>query len=901
MAVYKSLDGELTIGDSLAKLISAGSESPNSRIQSGHYYAGAVPGGNGSSVADYGIADFTNSFRSFNFHKSSNQSTVNLKWFCSINNSGSNLQYISKAFLRWTGLDERGIEAYNANYGERINVNSWVSNQNSTNVSSLSYAQNHHRIAPVEKMNINNVVFNAYVLINSITYEKVDGVEYYRRSSASVKEHLWDEVKIEDEYKQGVDFNQNLWDKGYEIESTDNKIVVKYVSGIKLYPYIGIGNYIFNSETNKYEKDEKIEASERSSVNNTYKYDTYPTVGTTSNSILTLLPMREIYIPELNSVVYSAIPGIEIGNISYTSNSTDYFLDGSGKPYTTLNAGTINYYFQLSSASTSVSVNKTDQIPNEISDEDRISQIQLISTNIAIDLSGEFPETISTGYFKFGEYQFGNIGSSKIGYSFIRPYSIKEVWATVASLGVYVSGNSETAIKAKTGKEVDSYYLYCGEMLGDGTTTGKMIQGKAIANLPQTEMDDISDSPYSPVDPSGGGGGLDPGGDMDVDPSSRNGDNIGLNLDNRLATFSGFLTMYNMNYQQLANFGSALMGEPLKYRGNFQKDLSEELSGTYDVSSILNYIVSVKQYPFSVATLQNTSTAGTSDIFIGTGDFAIPVGTSCRTLTSSISVLRAGNLTVKPIDPYNDFRDYYNTSITAYLPYCGTVELNPMEIIGSYLECFYLIDFFTGECTSVLYSTYNNMSFPVAIANGVIGIDVPLSANNSGQLSAVKRMENAQLAHTVISYVNSGIQTAENISQLIMNDIPNKNVGGIVSDITGILRNSGDIVDTAFSHGANPYGGNKSARSAVASPIMAMGSGATNVMLPNAPYIQIRRGTYSRPDNYGHTMAYPNSYSSRLSAVSGLTVCYNVDVSGINCTVEEKKAIKSALESGVIL
>ena len=396
----------------------------------------------------------------------------------------------------------------------------------------------------------------------------------------------------------------------------------------------------------------------------------------------------------------------------------------------------------------------------------------------------------------------------------------------------------------------------------------------------------------------------DPDSDKSVNPSSRNGASIGLHLNNRLGTFSGFLTMYNMNYQQLSNFGSALMGNPLNYRGNFQKDLSEELSGTYDVSSILDYIVSVKQYPFSVATLANTTTLGTSSIYIGTGEFGVPIGTACRILTSSISVVNAGSMTVNPIDPYNDFRDYYNTSVVAYLPYCGTVQLNPMEIIGSYLECYYLIDFFTGECTAVLYSTYNNMSFPVGMANGNIGVDIPLSATNSGQLSAIKRMENNQKAQTVLSYVNSGIGMVENGASIAMatqneNDV--EMIAGILNGITGYARTVTDIVSTAFSNSANPYGGNKSMRSSVGTPMMGTGSGATNFMLYDSAYIQIRRGTYSRPNNYPHTMGYPNSYSATLSRVSGYTVCQNVDVSGINATVEEKSAIKQALESGVIL
>lgn len=377
----------------------------------------------------------------------------------------------------------------------------------------------------------------------------------------------------------------------------------------------------------------------------------------------------------------------------------------------------------------------------------------------------------------------------------------------------------------------------------------------------------------------------------EIKPPNREGDNIPLHLDNRFGAFNGFLTLYNLTENELSNFGSALIGNPLNYRGNFQKDLSDELSGTYDVASILSYIVSVKMYPFSVGTLVNTTTVATSNVYIGTGEFGVPIGTPCRTLTSSISVVNAGSLNVAPLTPYMDFRDYYNTTVVCYLPYCGSVELNPMDIMNTILQCYYLIDFLTGECTAVLYSIGgNNLNYPVAIANGNIGIDIPLSATNSGQLSAVKKMQNAQTAHTIISYINSGLN--------VINDAMNLSTSNAITSIIGEV---GGAVDNYFSNSANPYGANRSARSAVATPLMPTGSGATNFMLNDSVYLQIRRGTYSRPNNYGSTMAYPNTFSAKLSTVSGLTYCSNVNVTGINCTQEEKNLIKVALESGTIL
>lgn len=438
--------------------------------------------------------------------------------------------------------------------------------------------------------------------------------------------------------------------------------------------------------------------------------------------------------------------------------------------------------------------------------------------------------------------------------------------------------------------------MFIGVRDEDGTVSGNYIP--YIYNVTKPEEDFRPDD-FVPVNPIPDIPESDPDRNQ-IKPPNREGDNINLHLDNRFGAFNGFLTLYNLTQSELSNFGSALMGNPLNYRGNFQKDLSEELSGTYDVSSILNYIVSVKIYPFSVSTLADTSIQGTGNVFIGTGEFGIPIGSSCRTLTSSISVVNAGSLYVAPLTPYMDFRDYYNTTVVCYMPYCGCVELNPMDIMNTTLQCYYLIDFLTGECTSVLYSIgSNNLNYPVAIANGNIGIDIPLSATNSGQLSAIKKMQNAQTAHTVISYINSGLNMVNDATNF--ENMTSMSTGDKINVVGNLIGGVGRIVDNYFSNSANPYGSNRTARSAVATPLMPSGSGATNFMLNDSVYLQIRRGTYSRPNNYASTMAYPNTFSSRLYNVKGLTYCSNVNVTGINCTQEEKNLIKSALEGGTIL
>lgn len=482
--------------------------------------------------------------------------------------------------------------------------------------------------------------------------------------------------------------------------------------------------------------------------------------------------------------------------------------------------------------------------------------------------------------------------------------SFNDIWKHMALFPIWKGENATSDIPQQ-----DENWWYA--VIVDNEFKGTLIKGNspdfeksvpAWVKLNSTDGNDYNpntDRPTSNPD--------DPDSDKDVKPPNIEGDSISLQLNRRIDAFSYFITMYNITSQQLSNFGSSIWTNFLDENtsSNFIKNLkylANETLGTYDVSQIIDLITSVRVYPFSVGTLPIT-TAGTNKIYIGTGKVGLDVGSQVRILSSTIGILYAGSCFVRPLTPYNDFRDYYNTTVTCFLPYCGTVELNPIEVMNNTIECYYAIDFYTGECTAMLMLTSGNYSYLLAVKNGVIGVLIPITASNSSQLSARFQDDKAQDTKLILSYisevVNGGISAyhsftrkrTEKGEQLEDPDI----VGGL-GNLINMGLGVGRVGATQQQIEANRIG-----RSAVLAPSLSGGSGGASFFLPDSAYIQIRRGTYSRPDNYASTCAYPNAVTKTLSSLTGLTVCNNVNTDTLNCTDDEKMEIKAILESGVIL
>ena len=363
---------------------------------------------------------------------------------------------------------------------------------------------------------------------------------------------------------------------------------------------------------------------------------------------------------------------------------------------------------------------------------------------------------------------------------------------------------------------------------------------------------------------------------------------------------SWFITQYILNQTLLESLGKTLWSSWLDSNSNvwenFLFDYFQQ-TGTFNITAALDYIISLRVYPFDLHAIINPTPPqgfyGQSDgVYMGTGktNFTYSSGvTSVKTINSVSGYLYMGECEVKTDYPYSDFRDLYNTTIQCYLPYCGMVELNPVDVWGKTLSCHYYIDFQSGGCTAIVKCPTGNgqHTFPVASKSGQIGFTIPLTATNAGQLAA--------------QFIGDATRAVGTIAGMGFS------IGGTVSSM---LQGNVNTADASMGIGQSVVGGglslanqaaNMLSRPGVNMPMLSGGSGCESLMMYPTPFITIRRGRYAKPENFPHSVAFANATSGRIGDYKGMNCFTGVDASGLTCHADEKDEIIGLLQSGVYL
>lgn len=490
----------------------------------------------------------------------------------------------------------------------------------------------------------------------------------------------------------------------------------------------------------------------------------------------------------------------------------------------------------------------------------------------------------------------------------LRSYTIGDVRRTIAlatrfsQSGTTVYQNSSNELYAHVSE--DNEFL-C--ELVDGSpqsVQNELREWQIIGNtIVDNNFDPADIPPYEP--PSPGSDLEELGDDIDIQKPS-------------IGVANNFLTMYALTEAQVSNFGSVLWTSWVEEVSPGEWSLTKMIdnftagfdllttTASFDIASVLQFIVSLRVYPFSLINLNITQSAG-QVAYIGRGEYGINCGGGQNILkfTESMGYLNAGSLTVPR--HFGDWRDHDNTTVMAYLPYCGTVELNPSDVVGRTLVCTYAVDVYTGQCMAIIESyspeDLGGKHYPIAIASGTIGVSIPVSTTNSGQIagafinSAMNVMQIISGAATDAAMQIAGAELAMNSKSMSRQSTTYKEAYAQqqAAEIATNLGNAGLGVENE----ALGYLSSKG----VGFPTLSGGSGLTSFMEPSSAYIQIRRGLYKTNDQYDHTNGKPSTDARPLSSYigTGLTICNNVDVSGLTCHEYEKAAIKEMLASGVYL
>ena len=381
------------------------------------------------------------------------------------------------------------------------------------------------------------------------------------------------------------------------------------------------------------------------------------------------------------------------------------------------------------------------------------------------------------------------------------------------------------------------------------------------------------------------------------DNNTESGDKVPNQFGRTVGVTSNFITNYLMTEGQISKLGEVLwtswaddavtMDMVNNFYGKFH-----DATGSWNVSDALQFIVACRLFPCSLATL--VSTTQVSSITIGTGAFALQCGTQSEPnffiANEATAILNCGEIEIRR--EYNDYRDFENTKITAYLPFCGSVELNPQDVVGKWLGCTYAIDLFDGSCKAFIYTLsgndvgYEGAYYNVAIKQGQCGFLIPMSGTQAGQVASRQKVD-GYTDGALLYQAAAGLME----SAMALGGYSDANpVAGFNKMITAGTASS---VLTAQRLG----------RAGISAPSTSGGSGFTDFHQPASAYVQIRRSYYQEPLQYEHSIGFPTNGAvyDNLSQFTGFIKCVNVDLSGFTCHEDERSEIKALLESGVYL
>lgn len=357
---------------------------------------------------------------------------------------------------------------------------------------------------------------------------------------------------------------------------------------------------------------------------------------------------------------------------------------------------------------------------------------------------------------------------------------------------------------------------------------------------------------------------------------------------------NGFITQYSLTAAQIAEIGRLLwlsFTDPDYYK-NFLFTLTT--TGTLNISNLLDYFVSLRVYPFPLINVPSHAAAG-QDMWIGAGLVPLSFKTNLHTINNYADYIDAGSCTIPRY--YNDFRDFAHTQIMLYLPYCGTVQLNPADVVGATLHAQYAVDFATGGVTAYVdCTTWDGSQFVIAVLTGSIGADIPLTASNAAQIAARIAGDALNFAGTVGEAVSADVgRSAQAIGSAATVDVVGAAIG-VANTYAGRIGGALDVAQTGLQI-ATAEG--------VKMPMLSGGRGFGSFGAPQTAYVQIRRGIYAEGQQppQGFKEAYGEAYSKpvQVSSCTGFTVFANVDTSGLQCDAMEREQVKKMMQAGIYI
>lgn len=479
---------------------------------------------------------------------------------------------------------------------------------------------------------------------------------------------------------------------------------------------------------------------------------------------------------------------------------------------------------------------------------------------------------------------FAILGTERQEYTrIVRMYDLAEVQRVLgyqcrAGLGDGSAGDDNTY---RTDEKklyplvVDSQFM--GVLINGATDRDRLqpwqIAGEAVT--PETNDYKESDKPiYIPPDP---------------DERDKIGDSIGFNRMFPSGSATGLFTLYALRQSHVSQLGAKLWATMSAQDQNFWQNVQFAIgtfaeTGSADISSILDYISSIRIYPFALINLPGYTNSGSGSIRLGTGKIPLDLSSggagNVGIMGQYTGIIDAGSAYIPA--HFEDFRDLEDVSISVYLPYIGNIQLNPAEVTGCTIAAEYAVDLTSGNCVAYLLLSGRWGYYPIGIYSGTIGADIPLSASQGNRLF----LRELSMSLGISSIFSNGVfGSAQNST----------------SDAQ-FMRSIGGATAAAAAYGINAAL-SQAAGAALTPPTLGSSANFAGFGAPQTAYLQIRRAQYAYTARSFPAATYGNRTAQRatIGTLSGFTRCINPDVSRIPAPAAIQRSIKAKLEAGVYI
>lgn len=293
----------------------------------------------------------------------------------------------------------------------------------------------------------------------------------------------------------------------------------------------------------------------------------------------------------------------------------------------------------------------------------------------------------------------------------------------------------------------------------------------------------------------------------------------------------------------------------------------------------IDVIKGVVFYPFNVSEYIDTELTK-SEVILGN----VSTSVDGYKIEQRAAIINAGTVTYYPPNGLDDFRSYEPySSAELYIPYCGSVKINPSDYIGHKITVKYLIDIESGGCTALIYRD----DLAIDSIAGQIGVQCPITGVQTASFQAAQEQANRNSINAKVAVgaavVGIGAAAFTGGASLAL-------AGAVGAGIAAASKL--DASNYAVEHQQIPYkcvGAASAATSTVNEQFCRLVIHRP-VMLPGADV-----ETFARLNGYACCISAP------LSTFSGFTQCASVELDNIDATAEEKAAITALLLKGVIL